>query len=39
MCATNRITEAIEKALINRDYRCFDELVEIIEKQKREENK
>lgn len=38
MCATSRITKAIEKALINRDYRDFDKLVEIIEKQKKEEN-
>lgn len=38
MCATNRITEAIEKALINRDYRGFDKLVEIIEAQKKEES-
>ena len=33
MCATNRITEAIEKALINRDYRSFNKFVKVVREQ------
>ena len=37
MCATNRITEAIEKALINRDYRSFDKFVKVVREQEVDE--